>query len=123
MNPKHKTLAEEQFKAYPELQAIHISSDDQVFHQANYNDGVNHQRRLDEKVKLVTIFRKDLAEKASEADENKTPDESWKKEEIAEWLKLAGKEVDPKASKLALLKLVSEVLKEEEEEEDETGQE
>ena len=62
MNPKHRKLAEEQFEAYPDLQVVHISTDDQVFHHSNHHDGVNHQRRLDETQKLVMVSRKSLAQ-------------------------------------------------------------
>jgi hypothetical protein len=47
------------FGAYPDEQIIHLSSDGQVFLQANYNDGVNHQRSLNPSIKLLSVSRKE----------------------------------------------------------------
>lgn len=120
MNAEHKKLAEEYFKAYPKDDVLHISEDGQVFLQKNYNDAVNHQRRINPKSKLTTIYRNDLIEKAPVAPgKSKTPDESWTNKDIKSWLDAAGAE--SKGNKTEMLAKVQEVLAEEGPEEDETG--
>lgn len=121
MKSEHKKLAEEYFNAYPKEDVLHISDDGQVFLQSNFNDGVNHQRRIEPKNKLATIYRKELIEKASDAESGKseTPDESWTNKDIKAWLDAAGAE--SKGNKTEMLAKVQAVLAEEETDVDETG--
>jgi len=116
---QHKATAKEYFDSNPSENVVHISSDGQVFFQKNYNDAVTHQRRIDDKEALVTVYRhqKSSDEAGAETTEDKGPDESWKKDEIADWLKTAGVTITGKEKKEELLALVAKVQSEEEEEE------
>lgn len=116
MNQELKAQAEKHFEAYPTEDVLHISGDGQVFLHKNYNDGVNHQRRLDEKQSLVTITRKMLEDK-NDPEKASLPDDNWKVADIKDWLTAKGAE--PKGTKKAdLLQEVLDVLASEE---DETG--
>lgn len=117
----HKATAKEYFEANPSEEVIHISTDGQVFFQKNYNDGVNHQRRLDAGEKLVSVYKKGLDEKTeypgSGSDE--LPTDKWTNKEIVEWLSLAGVETKGNETKAVLLEMVAKVEATETEEEDE----
>jgi hypothetical protein len=109
MNQELKALAEKYFAAYPGENVLHISGDGQVFLHKNFNDGVNHQRRIDEKKSLITISRKMLVDKEDETDLGDVPNDNWKVADIKGWLE--SKNVEPKSTKKAdLLLEVQEVL-------------
>ena len=115
---QHKATAKEYFHSNPSENVVYISSDGQVFFQKNYNDALNHQRRIDENQKLVSVYRNEKGESAQGEDreDHSMPDESWKKDEISDWLKTAGVTITGKEKKEELLALVAKVQAEEEEE-------
>jgi hypothetical protein len=112
MNQELKALAEKYFAAYPGENVLHISGDGQVFLHKNYNDGVNHQRRIDEKQSLISITRKMLVDKEEEEDVDlsKIPDDSWKVQDIKSWLATRGIAKQGNVKKADLLESVNEVL-------------
>ena len=121
MTDQLKALAEKYFEAYPAEQVLHFSSDGQVFLQKNHNDAKNHQRRIDEKTELTTVWRKELnapMEIEAPQGDNEVPDETFTKEEIVEWLQAKGIEAEMKEKKEELLNKVVETLKGEEDPDD-----
>lgn len=127
MNQELREQAEKYFAAYPGEDVLHISGDGQVFLHKNYNDGVNHQRRLDEKQSLITITRKMLEDKEEQADLKSVPDESWKVQDIKNWLATRGISKEGNIKKADLLESVKEAVAAEQDDdtgeagEDETG--
>lgn len=128
---KHRAIAQEYFKNNPTEEVVHITADGQVFFNSNHNDAVNHQRRIAPGEKLVTVRRHEKSltpepspeENNGDAGDKGTPDETWKKDEIAEWLAVAGVELSGKEKKDELLAKVAEVIAEESGEEGEGDQE
>lgn len=112
MTDKHKETAKKYFQNNPVEDVLHISTDGQVFFQKNYNDAVNHQRRIAASEKLVTIYRKEKTSAQDQPDDNEdeTPTEKWKVAEIIEWLNIAGVETTGKETKAILLEKVAEVM-------------
>lgn len=107
------------FESYPGENELLITSDGQVFLRKNANDAHNHQLRIDDKQQVKTYHRDEPAdEDVSSGDPTLTPDESWTKEKIVEWLTVAGVDADIKEKKDELLEKVKLVG---EEEEDDAG--
>jgi len=55
-----KELAKQYFKSYPNEEVLYISTDGQVFLQANHHEAADHQRKIDEKTTLQMVRRKDV---------------------------------------------------------------
>lgn len=106
---KQLEVAKEYFGSNPSEGVVHISTDGQVFFQKNYNDGANHQRRLDPAQKMTSIYRKEL-EAEKEEDYSMVPDEKWTKEKISEWLTSNEVEHTGKETKAALLEMVDKAI-------------
>lgn len=71
MTEREKEIAEQYFAAYPAESVLHVTSDGQVFLNANHSDAVNHQNGLkffDVTATLVTLSKKELNSPESEQD-------------------------------------------------------
>lgn len=116
MKPELKEKAQQYFDAYPNEDVIHMTTDGQVFLNANHQDAAVHQRQFTEKNAedvLLSISRKSLDEpEANDQDQIEVPDSTWKKDEIIEWLDGKGfLDFTGKETKEALLVLVEQVIK------------
>lgn len=119
---EQRATANEYFEAYPTEEKIHMTTDGQVFLDANHGDAVNHQRRIKEGENVITIFRKEKSVRIG-----KKPSADWTEEQIIEWMSVtfAGKVLKGK-SKEELLAMCDQVEdgegfeEEDEEHEDET---
>jgi glutamyl/glutaminyl-tRNA synthetase len=107
---KQKETAKQYFESSPSENALYISTDGQVFLQKNYDDGVNHQRRIDPGQKLTAVYRKDLEAPKPEEDYSMVPDEKWTKEKIIEWLTANAVETTGKETKAILLEMVDKTI-------------
>lgn len=109
---QQKETAKQYFDSNPSEGVVHISTDGQVFFQKNFNDGVNHQRRIDESQKMTSIYRKDLEtpSQGKERDSLMLPTDKWTKEKIIEWLNAFEVETTGKETKAALLEMVDKAI-------------
>ena len=120
-----KATAKEYFDAYPTEDVMHITSDGQCFLTKNFNDGVSHQRRIDPNQTIATVYRKEKPAYVNpakqgnngtsaegdnagngEGEEAEFPNDTWKKDEIIAWLKIAGVETTGSETKAVLLEMV-----------------
>jgi hypothetical protein len=106
---KHKATAKEYFEANPSENVVHITTDGQVFFQKNQSDAVNHQRRINEKESLVSIYRKSLEENEAVGGEDTTPTEEQTKAEISAWLTGKAVVLTGKENKVELIAKVNEL--------------
>lgn len=109
---KQIEIAKQYFESNPTEGVLYISTDGQVFFQKNYNDGFNHQRRIDESQKLTSIYRKETeaAQDEEEQDQSMVPNNKWTKEKIIEWLNAFEIETTGKETKAVLLEMVEKAI-------------